>query len=117
MAQRGQQQNQGDQNPPALAAPAVVFARSPAGSAALILNYRTKEDATIYFKGCKALDGDPYDGNGLPEFLARLQSKAEALEWESLFQINNRDLLVNYAELTAAQVQAAAMIYQTANDR
>ncbi len=114
MAQPGQQPP-GGQNPPL--PPAVVFARSPAGSAAPLLNYWTKEDATIYFKGCEALDGNPYDGKGLPEFLARLQGKAEAFEWESLFQINNRDLLTNYAELTAAQVQTAAMVYQVANDR
>jgi hypothetical protein len=43
------------------------------------LNYQEKRDADTYYKGCQPLEGDPYDGTKLKDFLTRLQAKASQL--------------------------------------
>jgi hypothetical protein len=109
MAQQGQ--------PPPLQPAAPAFCLAPAYNNRVPLNYNERRDAQVYYKGCEALEGDPYNGKGLPEFLARIATKARQFEWMEILTIDNRNFLPNYADITAAQVRQAAMDYQSQNDR
>jgi hypothetical protein len=78
------------------------------------LNYNERRDAQVYYKGCEA---HPYNGKGLPEFLASIATKARQSEWMEILTIDGRNFLMNYADITATQVRQAAMDYQPQNDR
>jgi hypothetical protein len=71
MAQQGQQQQ-----PP----PAPAFSLTPAYNQRFALNYNERRDAQVCYKGCEALEGDAYNGKGLPEFLAHISNKANQFE-------------------------------------
>jgi hypothetical protein len=108
-----QQQQQQPAGPPAFAlTPAYSTQNQP-------LNYQEKRDADTYYKGCTALEGDPYDGTKLSDFLARLKAKADQFGWSDLLTIlpEGRDLLTDYGTITRAQVRAHAQVYQPLNDR
>jgi hypothetical protein len=63
------------------------------------------------------LEGDSYNGKGLPEFLACIATKERQLEWMEILTIDNKNFLVNYADITTAQVRQAVMDYQPQNDQ
>jgi hypothetical protein len=110
------QQGQLPQQPPQPPAAVLPFCLAPAYNNRAPLNYNERRDAQVYYKGCEALEGDPYNGKGLPEFLARIATKARQFEWMEILTIDNKNFLVNYANITAAQVRQAAMDYQPQND-
>ncbi len=84
-----------------------------------ILNYQDKRDANTYYIGCAALEGDPYDGTKLSDFLAHLKAKADQFCWSDLLTIlpEGRNLLTDYGTITRAEVRAHAQDYQPLNDR
>ncbi len=97
-----------------------AFALTPAYSNQdRILNYQEKRDADTYYKGCTALEGDPYDGTKLADFLSRLQAKADQFGWNSLLTIlpEECNLLTDYGTITRAEVRAHAQVYQPLDDR
>jgi hypothetical protein len=57
------------------------FALTPAYNNRAPLTYSECRDAKVYYKGCEALEGQPYDGKGLQEFLACIATKAKQFEW------------------------------------
>lgn len=81
------------------------------------LNYQEKRDADTYYKGCLPLEGDPYDGTKLKDFLARLQAKASQFGWDQILTIQNRNLLDDYGVITREDVLQHARGYQALNDR
>jgi len=101
------------QQPP----PAPAFSLTPAYKQRVALNYNERRDAQVYYKGCEALEGDPYNGKGLPEFLARISNKSNQFEWGEILTVNGRNFLTNYADITANDVRQHAIAYQTQNDR
>ena len=68
------------------------------------LNYQEKRDADTYYKGCQSLEGDPYDGTKLKDFLARLQAKASQFGWDQILTVQNRNLLDDYGVITREEV-------------
>jgi hypothetical protein len=75
------------------------------------LNYQEKRDADTYYKGCAPLEGDPYDGTKLKDFLARLQAKAGQFGWGPILTIQNRNLLEDYGVITRQEVLQHAQTY------
>jgi hypothetical protein len=104
--------DQGQQQPPPPPAPA--FSLTPAYNQCVALNYNECRDAHVYYKGCEALEGDVYNGKGLPEFLARISNKAN--QFEAILTINGRNFLTNYADIAATDVRQHALAYQGQND-
>jgi hypothetical protein len=105
--------NQGQPPPPL----APAFSLTPAYNQRVALNYNERRDAQVYYKGCEALEGDVYNGKGLPEFLARISNKANQFEWGEILTINGRNFLTNYADIAATDVRQHALAYQGQNDR
>jgi hypothetical protein len=101
-------------NPPN---PPVAFALTPAHQTQALLNFQEKREADTYYKGCAPLEGDPYDGTSLADFLSRIQARADQFGWESILTIQNQNLLTDYGVLSRADVQAHAQVYQPLNDR
>jgi hypothetical protein len=67
-----QQQEMQNQNPP------VAAARTPeCYSQDAPLDYSQRNDIAIFHKGCKALEGEKYDGSKLALFLACLKLEQE----------------------------------------
>jgi hypothetical protein len=97
-------------------------ARNPGRSnQARVLDYDTEKDVKFYNKAIAKLDGDPYDGTGLPTFLKSFGAKAKQFEWTINLMIPRvtvpaqptvtRNLLKQYGEITRAEVQAHALTY------
>jgi hypothetical protein len=108
-----QQQQQQPAGPPALTLTPAYSNQN------CILNYQEKRDADTYYKGCAALEGDPYDSTKLADFLSRLQAKAEQFGWNEILTISpeGRKLLKDYGTITRAEVRAHAQVYQPLDDR
>ncbi len=72
------------------------------------LNYQEKRDSEIYYKGCAPLEGDPYDGTKLKDFLARIQARAGQFDWHPILTVQNKNLLEEYGVITREEVRQHA---------